>query len=85
MTTTTTDNPFLTKRDIDLIESGLAKVDGLYILDITAEVPYREDLSEDEAEELQDRADELNSAIEDAERVREELLEAYEELMNLIG
>lgn len=83
--TTTTDNPFLDEYEIGLIHEGFTKVEDLYILDITPEVPAIEDLSDDEAGELQDRVDELNYAIEEVERIRDELVDAYQELMGLIG
>ena len=85
MTTTTNRHPFLDEYEIDLIRKGFTKAEDLCVLDITPEVPAIEDLSDDEAGELQDRVDELTSAIEEAERIREELMDAYQELTDLIG
>jgi len=87
MTTTTDNHPLLDSIDLDLIKEGFDKVGELLVLEAAAEVQHiaEQDLSEHEVEQLQDRADELNHAIEEVERIREELMESYEELMDLIG
>lgn len=88
-TTTTDKHPLLDSIDLDFIKEGFDKVGELFNLHPAAEVQEQDiteqDLSEHEVEQLQDRADELNYAIEEVERIREELSDAYEELMNLIG
>ena len=87
MTTTTDNHPLLDSIDLDLIKEGFDKVGELLVLEAAAEVQHiaEQDLSEHEVEQLQDRADELNHAIEEVERIREELMESYEELLDLIG
>lgn len=88
MTATTTDNhPLLDSIDLNFIKEGFDKVGELFVLYAAAEVQdiADQDLSEHEVEQLQDRADELNHAIEEVERIREELMESYEELLDLIG
>jgi len=86
-TTTTDNNPLLDEYDLNFIKEGFDKVCELFVLDVAAEVQdiADQDLSEHEVEQLQDRADELNHAIEEVERIREELMGAYEELLDLIG
>jgi len=87
MTTTTDNHPLLDSIDLDLIKEGFDKVGELLVLEAAAEVQHiaEQDLSEHEVEQLQDRADELNHAINEVERIREELMESYEELLDLIG
>ena len=69
--------PLISDYEFDLIHKGYALANDLYVLDINVEVPTPDDLSEDESCELHELAEEINSAIQEVEGLREDFLEAF--------